>query len=137
MNHTCRSDIWEFGPVEDRTFVTQDAAFAPRPWKQSNLVLLRSAMVVESYHVLTIFWYAASLFDGVVLLLAPSQHSYERAAKHLIWILVVYREDDLVLDWLVVLGQWPIGYQPFRFGFSTLMTQSLALLSRMAAAGSC
>ena len=94
-------------------------------------------MVVESYHVLTIFWYAGSLFDGVVLRLAPSQHSYERAVKSLIWTHVVYREDDLVLNRLVAFGRWPIGYQPFLFRFSTLMTQFLALLNQMATAGSC
>ena len=137
MNHTFHSDIWEFGPVEDHTFVTQDAAFAPRPWRQLNLALVHLATVVESYHVPTIFWFAALVIGGVVLQLAPSQHSYEYAMKSSIWILVVYREDDLVLNWLAVVGLRPNGCQPFRTEFSTPMTQLLALLNQMATAGSC
>ena len=117
--------------------MTQDASFAPRPWRQLNLVLVHLATVVASYHVPTIFWHVASLFDGVVLQLAPSQHSYEHAVKSSIWILVVYREDDLVLNWLAVVGLRPNGCQPFRTEFSTPMTQFLALLNQMATAGSC
>ena len=94
-------------------------------------------MVAESYHVLTIFWHAVSLFDGVVLQLAPSQHSYERAVRSLIWILVVCREDDLVLSWLAVFGRRPNSCHSLRIVFSTLMTQFLALLNQMATAGIC